>query len=636
MKRSGDAGAGNPGTVTVARAAVMVRRLSSLRVRLVLLVVGAFVPAAVVIFISAQDRRNDGAEHVRSQALSLASLTAVQYNEAVQSTRAFLLPLAQLFAAVPDLRAVTGQACQPFFAKLIANDSRLVVVAVALPDGTVQCSNQPSTGSRVSVADEAFFKLASETRDFALGSVTTDSVTGRTAIHAGYPILAADGSVHGVMYAGLNVTALSEAVVRTGLPEGSFASIVDRTDTILARYPEPERWVGQPVASQPGFVEVQSHPAGLTVEGRSIEGTAVVIGSVGLSSLGGAGGEPSDAFVSVGIPTSTAYASVDRRLRMDLLWLLAVALVAAGAAWFGSGLVLGGLRRYVRAAGSIAEGNFSMRTGPPYPSNELGDLGRAFDEMAAGIERRDSEIRALNEGLERRVTERTAELEVVNRDLESFSYSVSHDLRAPLRSIDGFSQALLEDYVDTLDEQGKDYLQRVRASAQGMGYLIDDLLALSRVTRSEMRRETVSLSALAEAVMDEVRRAEPQRRVEVAIQPGLQAVGDLQLLRIVLANLLSNAWKFTGRQPQPRIEFGAMRNADGAPTYFVRDNGVGFDMAYADKLFGPFQRLHSLSEFPGTGIGLATVQRIVHRHGGQVGAEGVPGQGATFSFTLPA
>ena len=169
-----------------------------------------------------------------------------------------------------------------------------------------------------------------------------------------------------------------------------------------------------------------------------------------------------------------------------------------------------------------------------------------------------------------------------------------------------------------------------------MGRLIDDLLALSRVTRSEMRRETVNLSALAESVMDELQRAEPQRLVEVAIQPGLQALGDPQLLRIVLVNLLSNARKFAGRQPQPRIEFGAMPDADGVPAYFVRDNGVGFDMAYANKLFGAFQRLHSPSEFPGTGIGLATVQRIVQRHGGQVFAEGVPGQGATFSFTLPA
>ena len=617
-------------------AAGMIKRLSSLRVQLVLLVVVAFAPAAVLIFISAQARRSDGADHVRSQALSLAKLTAVQYEQAIQSTRAFLLPLAQVFAAVPDLGKVSETACQPFFAKLIANDSQLVVVAAALPDGTIQCSNQPSTGSSASVANEAFFKTAVATRDFALGSVTTDAVTGKTAILAGYPIVAADGSVRGVIYAGLNVTALSEAVVQAGLPQGSFASIVDRTGTVLARYPEPARWVGRSIASQAGFAELQSHPAGVTVDGRSLDGTAVVVGSIGLASLGGPAGGPPQAFVSVGIPTSTAYASADRRLRTDLLWLLAVALVAAAAAWFGSGLVLGRLRRYVRAAGSIAAGNFSARTGPPYPSNELGDLGRAFDEMAAGVEERDREIRVLNEGLERRVTERTAEIEAVNRNLESFSYSVSHDLRTPLRAIDGFSQALLEDYASTLDEQGKDFLQRVRAATQHMGHLIDDLLVLSRVTRSEMRREPANLSALAESVIDELQHAEPQRRVEITVEPDLQAVGDPQLLRIVLTNLLSNAWKFTGRQPQPRIEFGALRDAAGVPTYFVRDNGAGFDMAYADKLFGAFQRLHSPSEFPGTGIGLATVQRIVQRHGGQVRAEGLPGQGATFFFTLPA
>ncbi|HLD13925.1 MAG TPA: ATP-binding protein, partial [Burkholderiales bacterium] len=237
---------------------------------------------------------------------------------------------------------------------------------------------------------------------------------------------------------------------------------------------------------------------------------------------------------------------------------------------------------------------------------------------------------------EQRVVERTAQLDAANKDMEAFSYSVAHDLRAPLRSIDGFSQVLIEDYAGQLDEPGKDHLNRVRAATQRMGHLIDDMLALARVTRAEMRRATVDLSALAADVLAELQKSEPERKVDCRIEPGLVASGDAQLLRVVLANLLGNAWKYTARQPQPRIEFGALRNADGAPTYFVRDNGAGFDMAYAGKLFGVFQRLHTLAELPGTGVGLATVQRIVHRHGGQVRGEGMPGQGATFSFTLPA
>ncbi|HZG63520.1 MAG TPA: PAS domain S-box protein, partial [Rubrobacteraceae bacterium] len=243
------------------------------------------------------------------------------------------------------------------------------------------------------------------------------------------------------------------------------------------------------------------------------------------------------------------------------------------------------------------------------------------------------EIRKLNEQLEQRVQRRTAQLNAFNRELEAFSYSVSHDLRAPLRSIDGFSKILLEDYADELDEEGNDYLKRVRAASQRMGQLIDDLLDLSRMTRSEMRRESVDLSDLAKSFAEELKRSQPERRVEFLIEGGLLVEGDKSLLRVVLENLLRNAWKFTGKQTHARIEFGASEQEDKR-AYFVRDNGAGFDMAYADKLFGAFQRLHGGSEFEGTGIGLATVQRIIHRHGGRVWAEGRVGYGATFYFTL--
>jgi signal transduction histidine kinase len=237
--------------------------------------------------------------------------------------------------------------------------------------------------------------------------------------------------------------------------------------------------------------------------------------------------------------------------------------------------------------------------------------------------------------LERRVAERTAELAAINSELEAFAYSVSHDLRAPLRGIDGFSQALLEDYADKLDAVGQDYLRRVQAASQHMGQLIDDLLKLSRVTRAEAYHEPVELSALAQMVATDLQQQEPERQVEFVIAEGLIAKGDARLLRVVLENLLGNAWKFTAKNPRARIEFGSARN-NGNLAYFVRDDGVGFNMAYANKLFGAFQRLHSATEFEGTGIGLASVQRIIHRHGGRVWAEGEVEKGATFYFTLAA
>ncbi|HXH63149.1 MAG TPA: CHASE3 domain-containing protein [Gemmatimonadales bacterium] len=226
-----------------------------------------------------------------------------------------------------------------------------------------------------------------------------------------------------------------------------------------------------------------------------------------------------------------------------------------------------------------------------------------------------------------------AQLEAANRELDAFAYSVSHDLRAPLRSIDGFSLALLEDYHDQLDPQGRQFLERVRAGTQRMGKLIEDLLTLSLVTRREMHRDHVDLSAIAARIAAELRRDDPERHVEFTIAPGISANGDAHLLESVLANLLGNAWKYTGKRPRARIEFGR-QSENGTATYFVRDDGAGFDMAYAGKLFGAFQRLHAAADFDGTGIGLATVQRVVHRHGGKVWADATPERGATFYFTL--
>ncbi|MCI0717868.1 MAG: PAS domain S-box protein, partial [Acidobacteria bacterium] len=229
--------------------------------------------------------------------------------------------------------------------------------------------------------------------------------------------------------------------------------------------------------------------------------------------------------------------------------------------------------------------------------------------------------------------ERSVQLEAANKELEAFAYSVSHDLRAPLRAIHGFSQALLQDCADKLDDIGRNYLQRVCRAAERMAALIDDLLNLSRVTRAEIQRETVDLSAAAHTIAFELEAREPHRSVEFNIAERLVATGDPRLLGLALHNLLDNAWKFTAKRSRARIALG-VEERNGRPTYFVRDNGAGFDMAYAGKMFGAFQRFHALTEFPGTGIGLATVQRIIHRHGGEIWAEGEVDKGATFYFTL--
>jgi len=359
----------------------------------------------------------------------------------------------------------------------------------------------------------------------------------------------------------------------------------------------------------------------------------------------------------------TLYIASDTKAVSDALRLsgviaivvLAIALLAAYAlATALQGRISGPILALAETATVVSTRQDYAVRAPKFGEDELGGLTDAFNQMLARIEDQNRALRASQDELQRyateleqRVEERThelqerhealrrnaAELLAANTELDAFAYSVSHDLRAPLRSIDGFSQVLLEDYGAKLDEAGQDSLRRVRAATQRMGTLIDDLLKLARVTRTEIRAEAVDLSHMAREIAAELQRATPDRQVEFAIAPGLKAEGDARLLRVVLENLLRNSWKYTAKQPESRVEFGSVE-ANGGRAFMVRDNGAGFDMKYADKLFGVFQRLHSAAEFEGTGVGLATVRRIINRHGGRIWAEGAVGQGATFYFTL--
>jgi signal transduction histidine kinase len=288
-----------------------------------------------------------------------------------------------------------------------------------------------------------------------------------------------------------------------------------------------------------------------------------------------------------------------------------------------------------QGAEAIAAGDLRQRVGTK-AKDEIGRLSRAFDSMTEALardmahrEKTEEEIRKLNEDLKHHVRQ----LEESNKELEAFSYSVSHDLRSPLRSIVGFSQALLEDHAAKLDTEGRDFLGRIVSATTRMSRLIDDLLKMSRVSRHAMTREQVDLSALARNIAGRLRDSQPERDAEFIVADGLTVYGDERLLGVMLENLLANAWKFSENTPRTVLEFGVI-SVDGAPAYFVRDNGAGFDMAYVDKLFNPFQRLHRDSEFSGTGIGLATVKRIINRHGGRVWIEGKVGTGTTVYFTL--
>lgn len=502
-------------------------------------------------------------------------------------------------------------------------------------DGSLY-SNGAKSNAVINLSDRTYFQQTMQSGKFSLGNFQPDPLADEPVVNFGYPVLDTKQQPQRVFFASLKLSALSKNLGDISLPEGGVAWILDPAGNVLARSPDPEKWAGKNLATQ-SFVQ------------RALSGKEITfedIGVTGAPRLFAVASVPNAASAKItaviGVPRASSFAQADSALHRNFFIMIGItALALVGAGFFGQRFIVHPVSAIVTAANRLSHGDLSARTGIEDIASELGQLAHAFDGMAENLEARHkelerayAEIKKINAELEQRIRARTAQLEASNQELESFSYSVSHDLRAPLRHISGFVGLLGMEPSVSQDEKTMGFLNRISSAASQMGTLVDDLLSFSRMGRSAMSLMNVNLNKVILEAHEEVLKPVTNRAIEWRIGELPEVKADYAMLRQVLVNLLSNAVKYTGPRSPAVIEIGVIPH-ETEHVIFIRDNGVGFDMKYSHKLFGVFQRMHLAEQFEGTGIGLANVQRIIHRHHGRVWAEAAVNQGATFYFALP-
>lgn len=603
------------------------------RTRLILLVLLVVLPAFALVLHSNLEQRQLEKSRAKDGALAISQLAAANQESFLKNARQLLATLGQFSFLVLNTNRAFCQNHLANLRKLLPNYLNFGLIET---NGEVFCSAEPLTNA-VYAGDRAYFKRVFQTQEFSIGDFQVGRLTGESSLNFGYPVFDEQGKLRRVVYAALKLAPLSEAISSIRLPEGASITVFDRNGCILARYPDSARWVGQALSNAPVVQRILT-------EHQPIFQMPGVDGVPRLHAVTAIRDRQSPSlFVSVGIPLSVSFAEANAALVRNLMILALVALlVLLLARLYSQRYFLSPVQALATAARRLAEGDLSARAGVIQASPELAQLGRAFDEMAGSLQRRtrelelaNEEIQKLNRGLEGRVRERTAQLESLNRELEAFSYSVSHDLRAPLRHIDGFASLLAKSAGGALSDKARHYLAQIVDSSKQMAGLIEDLLAFSRMARAELRRTNVPLAGLVEEAINALESESAGRKIVWKRMPLPEVEADRAMLRQAFMNLLSNAIKYTRPCDPAEIEIGCQNGNPDEMVIFVRDNGVGFDMAYAEKLFGVFQRLHADDEFEGTGIGLANVRRIVSRHGGRTWAEGQVNGGATFYFSLP-
>jgi len=601
---------------------------TNLRDRLILLIVACIVPVlGMTLYNNIEDRRL-AIGRTRADMLKVGKLTAIHQAQVLRNAQQLLLVLAKF----TRIRTPEVSECNALVSEILKSYPMYDNIGVVEPNGEVVCSAVPYP--RIESRDRSWLQQTIANRNFTVAKSPQPSFNQNSVICA-YPILNKQNQVELTVFLILNSSWLSQIVPKIPLPEGAALSILDRNGSIIAHYPEPKDWQVKSTVNLPIIKDMLVARKDIA-EIRGVDGSEHLYIPTQENNFA----DPNRYMAAIGISQVHPFAQVNRTLRRNLLGLALVTAIALAIAWVISELFwIRPLKKLVSATARLAAGDLTARTNLPLCDAELSQLGQTFDYMAASLERQltnlqlaEAEVRQLNQNLEQKVTERTAQLEFINKELEAFSYSISHDLRAPLRHIAGFVEALTTKLASTgalQDCKIAHYLDVIETSSQKMGLLIDSLLSLSRIGQKPLITQKVSTCTLVDTAVN-LAMEHTDTAIDFTITDLPSIEGDPTLLQQVFSNLIDNAVKFSRFNCKPQIKIGSL--PDG--TIFVQDNGIGFEMEYADKLFAAFQRLHPQQDFPGMGIGLAIVQRIIHRHKGKIWVESQPNLGTIFYFKV--
>jgi signal transduction histidine kinase len=586
---------------------------SSVRARLLILVLLAVIPSLGLALYTGLEQRRLAAVEAQKDAVRVLEHSVMQQDLLIAGARQLLLALTKL----PEVRHRDSGGCNALFFDILERYPFYANLGAIAPDGDVFCSALAFSG-RINAADRAYFRRAIATRDFAIGDYQVGLATRRATINFAYPLISDAGEVKAVVFAALDLAWLNKLAAEAQLPQGSTFTVIDRNGTILARYPDPEKWVGQLIPEAQIFKAIEAQQWEGTAEVPGLDGVPRLYVFTPIAALGGSG-----ITCAVGIPIAVVFAEVNRMLARNLAGLGVVSLLAFLAAWFGGNqLILRRVNALVSATKRLAAGDLGARTGLPYGPGELSHLARTFDEMATTLQAREEAL-----------ARRAQELARSNAELEQFAYVASHDLQEPLRMVASYTQLLAKRYKDGLDADAHEFIAYAVDGATRMQTLINDLLAYSRVGTRGQPFEPSNCETVLDQALVNLKVAIEERGAVVTHDPLPTVMTDPTQLWQVFQNLIGNAIKFRSDKP-PEVHIGAERQ-DGGWLFYVRDNGIGIDPQYADRIFVIFKRLHNKAEYPGTGIGLAICKKIVERHGGRIWVESVPGMGATFYFTIP-